>query len=86
MKKSHILYGLFFGCLRDALFVLNQDDVIARRKMMVDKGIVADEGAAARIPKSYFSKRNRARRLIPSRLELAVRIQAAFETFVGWDA
>ena len=83
MKKSHLLFGIFFGCLRDALFVLNEDDVRARRDMMVAKGIVADDAAAARIPKSYFSKRNRARRLIVGRLELAVRVQLVFETFTG---
>ena len=38
---------------------------------------------AERIPKSYFTKRGRARRLILSRLELAVRVQAVFELFVG---
>ena len=83
MKKSHLLFGIFFGCLRDALFVLNEDDVKARRAMMAAKGIVADDAAAARTPKSYFSKRNRARRLIVGRLELAVRVQLVFETFTG---
>ena len=82
MKKRHPLFGIFHGCLRDAVFLLNPDDVKARRAMMVAKGLVSKEGAE-RIPKSVFTKRGRARRMILSRLELAVRVQVVFELFVG---
>ena len=82
MKKRHPLFGIFHGCLRDAVFLLNADDVKARRAMMVAKGLVSKEGAE-RIPKSFFTKRGRARRMILSRLELAVRVQTIFELFVG---
>ena len=82
MKKRHPLFGIFHGCLRDAVFLLNPDDVKARRAMMVAKGLVSKEGAE-RIPKSFFTKRGRARRMILSRLELAVRVQVVFELFVG---
>ena len=77
MKKRHPLFGIFHGCLRDAVFLLNPDDVKARRAMMVAKGLVSKEGAE-RIPKSFFTKRGRARRMILSRLELAVPVQVVF--------
>ena len=83
MKKRHALFGIFHGCLRDAIFLLNPDDVATRKAMLVAKEKVKSNEEAERIPKSYFTKRGRARRLILSRLELAVRVQAVFELFVG---
>ena len=50
MKKRHSLFGIFHDCLQDAVFLLNSDDVKARRAMMVAKGLVSKEGAE-RIPK-----------------------------------
>jgi len=78
---THVLFPAFMACLRDALFYLDQGDVTASRLEMVQRGM--DTEAAERIPKQYFTKRNRCRRSIPPRLELAVRVQAVFEVFVG---
>ena len=81
LSKSHVLYGLFVSCLRDALFFLDQGDMELLRKKMVDRGM--DLHTASRLPKSFFTKRNRCRRSIPPRLELAVRVQSVFELFDG---
>lgn len=81
LPTSHVLFPVFMACLRDALFHLDQGDVAAHRLEMVRRGM--DPDAAERIPKQYFTKRNRCRRSIPPRLELAVRVQAVFEVFVG---
>ena len=48
---------------------------------MIQSGM--DPVAVGRIPKSYFTTRSRCRRSIPPKLELAVRVQAVFEIFVG---
>ena len=37
MKKRHALFGIFHGCLRDAIFLLNPDDVATRKAMLVAK-------------------------------------------------
>ena len=55
--------------------------VASRREKKVLSGM--DRVAVERIPKSFFTKRSRCRRLIPPRLELAVRVQSVFEFFEG---
>ena len=81
ISKHHVLFGLFMACLRDAIFYLDFDDVAMRRAQMVQNGMSAEQ--SARVPKSFFTRKSRCRRSIPPRLELAVRIQAAFELFDG---
>ncbi len=79
--KSQVLFGLFHACLRDAVFFLDKDDVEMIKARLIANGIASE--AVERIPKSYFTKRNRCRRTVPQRLELAVRVQAVFELFDG---
>ena len=81
ISKTHVLFGLFMACLRDALFFLDVNDVASRREKMVQSGM--DRVAVERIPKSFFTRRSRCRRSIPPRLELAVRVQSVFEIFEG---
>jgi len=81
LSKPHALYPLFMSCLRDALFYLNKGDVEMRRMELIDRGLDATE--AARIPKPFFTQRGRCRRVIPQRIELAIRVQAVFEIFDG---
>ena len=79
LPKNHVLFPIFMSCLRDALFHLDQGDVALQREKMIQKGM--DPGDAARVPKSFFTRRGRCRRSIPQRLELEVRVQANFELF-----
>jgi hypothetical protein len=81
LPKNHLLFPMFMSCLRDALFFLDPGDVAACRLEMTQRGMGAS--AAHRVPKHYFTKRNRCRRSIPQRLELAVRVQSVFEIFIG---
>ena len=82
MPKQHMLFGLFHSCMRDALFHLHQPDVEDYKQWLVAAGQQTEE-SVKELPKSYFLKRNRCRRTIPSRLELAARVQSVFELFVG---
>ena len=82
LSKSHLLFPLFMACMRDAIFHLHQPDVDAFKAHLLATGKY-DEDGVKQLPKSYFTKRNRCRRSIPSRLELAVRVQSVFELFVG---
>ena len=82
LSKTHLLFPLFMACMRDAIFHLHQPDVDAFKAHLVATGKY-DEDGVRQLPKAYFTKRNRCRRSIPSRLELAVRIQSVFELFVG---
>ena len=52
LSKSHVLFGLFMSCLRDALLFLHPEDVKAFKQMKSDKGM-ADEDIE-NIAKSYF--------------------------------
>ena len=82
LSIRHSLFPLFNATMRDALFHLHQPDVKAYKIHLVASGRYDEEGVK-QIPKFFFTKRNRCRRSIPSRLELAVRVQSVFELFVG---
>ena len=79
--KQHELYGMFMGCLRDAVFHLHQPDVEAIKCLRLGEGM--SEKEVEKLPKYYFTVKGRCRRSVPPRLELAVRVQSVLELFEG---
>jgi hypothetical protein len=80
-SKQHILFHLFMACLRDAVFYLDPREVEQYRAAKVAEGMPREE--ADRLPKSYFIKYGKCVRVIPSRIELAIRVQSVIELFDG---
>ena len=79
--KQHILLNLFMACLRDAVFYLDPREVDRYRDAKVAEGMSREE--ADKLPKSYFIKYGKCVRIIPSRIELAIRVQSVIEIFDG---
>ena len=69
------------ACLRDAVFYLDPREVEQYRAAKVAEGMPREE--ADRLPKSYFIKYGKCVRVIPSRIELAIRVQSVIELFDG---
>ena len=80
-SKQHVLFELFMACLRDAVFYLDPREIERYRAAKVAEGMSQEE--ADRLPKSYFIKYGKCVRIIPSRTELAIRVQSAIEIFDG---
>lgn len=83
VKKLHPLYLKFMGMLRDAIFMINSEDWNALKAFYLARGF--SEQQFYEIPHSKLLSNNRIRRRIPSKEELAERVDAVIDLFRSID-
>lgn len=81
VPKGHPLFGVFANCLRDALFINDDSEVDAWRDFFVARGMRQSD--AESLGAANFI--GHVRRTIPVPSELAIRLEAVFQFFVGLE-
>ena len=79
MSKKHPLYALFIGMLRDAIFLINQEDLDKVMTVLTSRGWTEEQKEEIRV--SYITGNGRCRRRIPPGPEVAARVHEVVQLF-----